>query len=94
MLSVACNMILPIDSLLLVFVYLLIFLQITKGDFEKFDYIFGMDDENMSALEHKAPKSSKAELHLLGAFDPDEDRIIRDPYYVSVHGPLATAVSQ
>lgn len=44
-----------------------------------------MDDENMSALEHKAPKSAKAELHLLGAFDPEDDRIIRDPYYVSMH---------
>lgn len=55
--------------------------QITKADFEKFDFIFGMDDENMSALEHKAPKSTKAKLLLLGAFDPEEDRVIRDPYY-------------
>lgn len=58
--------------------------QITKDDFEQFDYIFGMDDENMSALNQKAPKNSKAELHLLGSFDPKGDRIIRDPYYVSV----------
>ncbi|KAJ1521590.1 hypothetical protein ONE63_003241 [Megalurothrips usitatus] len=55
--------------------------QITKDDFETFDYIFGMDNENMSALNKKAPKNSKAELLLLGSFDPEGDRIIRDPYY-------------
>ena len=38
----------------------------------------------MSTLQRKAPKNSKAELHLLGAFDPEGDCIIRDPYYVSV----------
>lgn len=55
--------------------------QISKEDFNKFDYIFGMDDDNMSSLERKAPENSKAQLLLLGSFDPEGDRIIRDPYY-------------
>ena len=58
--------------------------QIKKDDFKKFDYIFGMDDENMEELERLAPKDKKAQLLLLGSFDPQGDRIIRDPYYVSI----------
>lgn len=59
-------------------------MQLTKDDFETFDFIFGMDEENMSALRKRAPKNSKAELLLLGSFDPQGDRIIRDPYYVNI----------
>ncbi|XP_063709553.1 low molecular weight phosphotyrosine protein phosphatase 1-like [Culicoides brevitarsis] len=55
--------------------------QITKEDFNKFDFIFGMDDENMSDLKRLAPKGSSAKLFLLGEFDPNKERIIRDPYY-------------
>lgn len=42
-----------------------------------------MDEDNISDLKHKKPKDSKAEILLLGDFDPEGDRIIRDPYYVS-----------
>lgn len=42
-----------------------------------------MDDENMSDLNRLAPKGSRAKLLLLGEFDPNKERIIRDPYYVS-----------
>lgn len=55
--------------------------QITKNDFNDFEYIFGMDEDNMSALKSRAPSGSKAELLLLGSFDPEGERIIRDPYY-------------
>ncbi|XP_049810571.1 low molecular weight phosphotyrosine protein phosphatase 1-like [Schistocerca nitens] len=57
--------------------------QIRKDDFNQFDYIFGMDDENMENLKHQAPAGSKAQLQLVGAFDPKGERIIRDPYYDS-----------
>ncbi|XP_044730061.1 low molecular weight phosphotyrosine protein phosphatase 1-like [Chrysoperla carnea] len=57
--------------------------QLVKEDFYNFDYIFGMDEENMSDLKRKAPKDAKAKLLLLGDFDPEGDRIIRDPYYDS-----------
>lgn len=55
--------------------------QIQMEHFNTFDYIFGMDTENMEDLKRRAPKGSKAKLLLLGDFDPEGDRIIRDPYY-------------
>lgn len=58
--------------------------QIKKDDFKKFDYIFGMDNENISDLNRLAPKSSsKNKILLLGSFDPNGEKIIRDPYYDS-----------
>jgi len=57
--------------------------QIKKQDFEEFDYIFGMDDENMDDLKRLAPPNSKAKLLLLGDYGLErKDRIIEDPYYV------------
>ncbi|XP_029707583.2 low molecular weight phosphotyrosine protein phosphatase 1 [Aedes albopictus] len=56
--------------------------QITKKDFDHYDYIFGMDQENMSDLKSRAPKGSKAKHLLLGDYDTDAPgKIIRDPYY-------------
>jgi low molecular weight phosphotyrosine protein phosphatase len=56
---------------------------VKKSDFNEFDYIFGMDDDNMDDLNSLAPSGSKAKLELLGTYDPEGERIIRDPYYVS-----------
>lgn len=55
--------------------------QLKKDDFKKFDYIFGMDHENMSDLEDMKPSDGTAKLLLLGDFDPQGEKIIRDPYY-------------
>lgn len=61
--------------------------QIRKEDFKHYDYIFGMDDENISDLKDLAPRDAKAKVLLLGEYDPQGERIIRDPYYVrSNHG--------
>lgn len=56
--------------------------QIKKDDFKHYGYIFGMDDENISDLKEMAPRDGTAKILLLGDFDPEGDRIIRDPYYV------------
>ncbi|KAJ8933782.1 hypothetical protein NQ314_013818 [Rhamnusium bicolor] len=40
-----------------------------------------MDDNNISNLKDQAPPGSKAKILLLGDFDPQGERIIRDPYY-------------
>ncbi|CAD6197872.1 unnamed protein product [Caenorhabditis auriculariae] len=56
----------------------------STADFKKFDYIFGMDDENLSDLkdlERMAAAESKAKLDLLGNFDPEGHREVPDPYY-------------
>lgn len=58
--------------------------QIKKDDFKHYDYIFGMDDENISELKELSPRDATAKILLLGDFDPEGDRIIRDPYYVSM----------
>lgn len=42
-----------------------------------------MDENNISGLKNEAPSKSKAKILLLGDFDPQGERIIRDPYYVS-----------
>ncbi|XP_064550417.1 low molecular weight phosphotyrosine protein phosphatase 1 [Drosophila montana] len=69
--------------------------QIKKQDFTDFDYIFGMDEDNMSQLRNLAPKGSKAELLMLGDFGLSEkDRIIEDPYYQSGAEGFETAYQQ
>ncbi len=57
-----------------------------KADFSEFDYIFGMDDENMSDLRSMAPAGCKAKIEMLSRYesDPGADSYIRDPYYVSL----------
>ncbi|XP_074604625.1 low molecular weight phosphotyrosine protein phosphatase-like [Brevipalpus obovatus] len=56
--------------------------QLKAEDFERFDWIFGMDDSNIRNIERKRPKSGgKAIVKLLGEFHPDGKRIIRDPWY-------------
>lgn len=55
--------------------------QLKKEDFKKFDYIFGMDYENMSDLEDMKPSDGTAKLLLIGDFDPQGEKVIRDPYY-------------
>lgn len=56
--------------------------QIKTNDFKHYDYIFGMDKENIADLKDECPKDGTAKILLLGDFDPEGQRIIRDPYYV------------
>lgn len=46
-----------------------------------------MDDDNIYDLSHMAPKDGNARILLLGNFDPEGVREIRDPYCVSVPIP-------
>ncbi|XP_052797947.1 low molecular weight phosphotyrosine protein phosphatase-like isoform X2 [Mya arenaria] len=50
-------------------------------DYTKYDVIFGMDDDNMSELAERKPKKSTTRLEMLGEYDPEGERVIRDPYY-------------
>uniref|UniRef100_A0A3P9PH99 Low molecular weight phosphotyrosine protein phosphatase n=1 Tax=Poecilia reticulata TaxID=8081 RepID=A0A3P9PH99_POERE len=60
--------------------------QVTKDDFMNFEYILCMDESNLSDLNKKAKsvKNSTAKIELLGSYDPQNQRIIKDPYYVSI----------
>ncbi|KAJ8678768.1 hypothetical protein QAD02_014555 [Eretmocerus hayati] len=54
---------------------------IKTSDYNSFDWIFGMDKDNISELESRKPPGSKAKVELLGTYDPQGEIIIRDPYY-------------
>jgi len=60
--------------------------QVTKEDFNKFDFIFGMDEENMRGLNRLKPKDCRARVQLLGEYDPEKQLIIEDPYYGHYEG--------
>lgn len=60
--------------------------QISTDDFYECDYIFGMDLDNIGALHQAAPRGSRAHIYLLGVFDPEGDKIIKDPYYGAFSG--------
>ncbi|RWS28201.1 low molecular weight phosphotyrosine protein phosphatase-like protein [Leptotrombidium deliense] len=55
--------------------------QICDKDYVEFDYIFGMDDSNMSDIHEMAPKKVTANIALLGSHHPQGPTIIEDPYY-------------
>ncbi|XP_017754758.1 PREDICTED: low molecular weight phosphotyrosine protein phosphatase-like isoform X1 [Eufriesea mexicana] len=59
--------------------------QIDQQDFYKYDYIFGMDNENIKSLNRLKPNDCKAKIELLGKYDPQQEIIIRDPYYVEFY---------
>jgi len=59
--------------------------QVISGDFTRFDYILGMDDENIQDLrsieKYVSTSEKKAKLELLGAYDPEGQLNVIDPYY-------------
>ena len=59
--------------------------QFTAADFERFDLIIAMDDQNVADLRAIAPSDeAAARVHLLRAFDPaasGDDLAVPDPYY-------------
>ncbi|XP_020488515.1 low molecular weight phosphotyrosine protein phosphatase isoform X2 [Labrus bergylta] len=59
--------------------------QVTNDDFMGFEYILCMDNSNMTELERRAKqvKNYQAKIELLGSYDPEKQRIIKDPYYGS-----------
>jgi len=60
--------------------------QIAVEDFNKYNYIFCMDEENLSRLNAIKPKGSSAVVKLLGSYDPEGMLIVQDPYYDSLEG--------
>lgn len=52
-----------------------------EEDYYKFDFIFGMDHQNVKDIREEAPSDSKAVIEMLGNYDPVKEEIIRDPYY-------------
>jgi len=56
--------------------------QVTRGDFERFDHIVALDEENLADLEPLQPAGSRARLSLLLDHVPGrEGQAVADPYY-------------
>jgi protein-tyrosine phosphatase len=56
--------------------------QVTAGDFERFDDIVALDEENLADLEAIRPAGSRARLSLLLDHVPGrQGQTVADPYY-------------
>lgn len=56
--------------------------QVTRGDFDRFDYIIALDEANVADLEALRPAGSRATLSLLLDHVPGrEGQAVADPYY-------------
>lgn len=63
--------------------------QVTRADFDRFDYVIAMDDSNYNDLRNLATTAEhRAKIHLFRAFDPDspEGAGVPDPYYGGARG--------
>lgn len=56
--------------------------QAVRSDFDRFDYVLAMDDQNLADLALLAGTSRQDRLHLFLDFAPKlEEREVPDPYY-------------
>ena len=56
--------------------------QVARADFERFDFIFAMDEDNLANLERLRPAGAHAKLGLLMDLAPPAGtREVPDPYY-------------
>jgi protein-tyrosine phosphatase len=56
--------------------------QVTAGDFERFDHVVALDEENLADLQAIRPAGSRARLSLLLDHVPGrQGQAVADPYY-------------
>ena len=56
--------------------------QVQRSDFDRFDFILAMDDDNLEKLLRLRPQGSRAEVGLLMDYARDAgSREVPDPYY-------------
>ncbi len=61
--------------------------RVRDGDFQSFDYILAMDQDNLQQLTARCPAAEENRLRLLMDFAPGPDRQdVPDPYYGSGDG--------
>jgi protein-tyrosine phosphatase len=61
--------------------------QVTVADFERFDHILAMDEDNLANLKRLRPPGSKARVALLMSFAPQAGAcVVPDPYYGGADG--------
>ena len=61
--------------------------QVERADFERFDFIFAMDEDNLENLQRIRPAGSRAKVALLLSQAPHAAaREVTDPYYGGADG--------
>ena len=61
--------------------------QVTRGDFDYFDYVLAMDGENFANLAALAPDAQRHKLHKFLEFAPARsEQDVPDPYYGGASG--------
>ncbi|UQS84999.1 low molecular weight phosphotyrosine protein phosphatase [Apilactobacillus apisilvae] len=69
--------------------------QIEATDFKKYDYIIGMDKENIQNLLHWAPKDDLQKIHLfLDVSDNKAGKEIPDPWYTGEFKQTFKAINE
>jgi protein-tyrosine phosphatase len=61
--------------------------QVERADFDRFDFILAMDEDNLANLKRLRPAGSRAKVALLMSFAPQTGaREVPDPYYGGAEG--------
>jgi protein-tyrosine phosphatase len=61
--------------------------QVSVADFERFDLILAMDEENLEELKRQAPRQYHSRIRLLMEFAADATlQYVPDPYYGGAQG--------
>jgi protein-tyrosine phosphatase len=61
--------------------------MLEPADFERFDLLLAMDEDNLKVLRRRAPEQARARLKLFLEFAPEQDvREVPDPYYGGANG--------
>ncbi|KAK6204657.1 phosphotyrosine protein phosphatase I superfamily [Scheffersomyces amazonensis] len=62
--------------------------QISRNDYNKFDYIIAMDESNKSDLHYTKPSNWEGRLELFGYWRTNNSfsKIVEDPYYGGING--------
>ena len=60
--------------------------RVSASDFERFDYIIAMDEDNLYRLRQEAPDEHRAELRLFLEFSAGVETEVPDPYYGGTAG--------
>ncbi len=60
--------------------------RVTTEDFERFDYIIAMDEDNLTRLHDESPEEHRGKLRLFLEFADGDEREVPDPYYGGAAG--------
>ena len=60
--------------------------RVSSEDFERFDYIIAMDEDNLTHLEDESPDEHRHKLRLFLEFAQLGEREVPDPYYGGAAG--------